>query len=260
MRVYFFGKHAITVFRLRYPILMSGQAQHFINLLGPYIHLYGYWVALFGMMIENAGIPVPGETSLIVVTFFAAQGALKIWLVLPLALLGDIIGDSLGYAIGRFGGRPAAERWGRFVRLDTAKLTAAEELFADKGGRTVFASQFSSVTRLTGSIAAGLAGMPYRRFILFDSLAAALLVGMIGGATYYFGQNIDAVLRLFHGIRILGLAVVAAVVGTFFFRYFRPLADVNRRQLAEIIFVSTGVAITVGLLYYAVTTYIFLVP
>jgi membrane protein DedA with SNARE-associated domain len=173
------------------------MARHFIELLAPYINSFGYLVAFLGMSLENMGIPVPGETALIVVTFFAAQGVLNIWFVLPLALLGDVLGDSLGYAIGRYGGRPLADRWGKLIRLDKRKLNAAEELYREKGGRTVFASQFSSVTRLTGSIAAGLAHMPFRRFLLYDSAAALLLVSLVGGATFYFGKNIDAVLRLF---------------------------------------------------------------
>jgi membrane protein DedA with SNARE-associated domain len=239
---------------------MSAIAKHFIDLLAPYIHSFGYLVAFLGMTFENMGIPVPGETALIVVAYFAAKGALNIWLVLPLALVGDVIGDSIGYAIGRYGGRPLADRWGRIIRLDKRKIDAAEELFRENGGRTVFASQFSSITRLTGSIAAGLAHMPYKRFLLYDTAAAAVLVSLVGGATYFFGANIDAVLRLFHGIRVLALVIFSLLVATFFIRYFKLPEQVSRKQFIEIISIVSGLAISVGLLYYVIAEFLFEIP
>jgi membrane protein DedA with SNARE-associated domain len=239
---------------------MSAIAKHFIDLLAPYIHSFGYLVAFLGMSLENMGIPVPGETALIVVSFFAAQGALNIWIVLPLALIGDVAGDCLGYAIGRYGGRPLAERWGRLIRLDRGKLDAAEELYREKGGRTVFASQFSSISRLTGSIAAGLSHMPFRRFLTYDSAAALLLVSLVGGATFYFGKNVDAVLRLFHGVRVVGLTVVTAIVAAFFVRYYQPEGGFNRRQVIELVLIAAGIALLAGLLYYVVTEFLFEIP
>jgi membrane protein DedA with SNARE-associated domain len=239
---------------------MSAIAKHFIDLLAPYIHSFGYLVAFLGMSLENMGIPVPGETALIVVAFFAAQGALSIWIVLPLALMGDVAGDSLGYAIGRFGGRPLAERWGKIIRLDKRKLDAAEDLYKEKGGRTVFASQFSSVTRLTGSIAAGLSHMPFKKFLIYDSAAALVLISLVGGATFYFGKNIDAVLRLFHGLRVVGLGAVTAIVAAFFLRYYAPERGFSKRQIVEITLIASSAALVVGLLYYVITEFLFEIP
>ncbi len=140
---------------------MSPEAQHFIDLLAPYIDSYGYWVAFFGMMVENAGIPVPAETSLIILSFFASQGVLKIWLIIPIAIIGDTAGDNIGYAIGRFGGRPLVDRYGKYIRLDPEKLDRMEKLFREKGGRTVYFAHFLASTRITAALTAGMAHMRY---------------------------------------------------------------------------------------------------
>lgn len=235
---------------------MSVSAKHFINLLSPYIHSYGYWVAFLGMTFENMGIPVPGETALIVVVYYAAKGVLNIWIVLPLAIIGDIVGDSIGYAIGRFGGRPLVDRWGRLVRLDERKVAATERLFKEKGGRTVFGSQFSSVTRLTGSIAAGLSHMPYKKFLFYDSAAAAVLIALVGGATYYFGANLDSAFKFFHGIRTFALVGFAVFASIMVARYYEFPKKISRRQLAKIIVIVSCVSIAIGLIYYTVAEYL----
>lgn len=239
---------------------MSTEAQRFINLLSPYIHSYGYWVAFFGMMLENAGIPVPGETALIIISFFAGQGFLKIWLALLITIIGDIIGDTIGYAIGRFGGRPLVERYGRYVRIDKAKLDAAEALFRERGGRTVFASQFSSVTRTTGSLIAGLSHMPFKRFVAYDSAAATVLVVLVGSVTFYFGKNLDATLRFFHLFRLVALAVVATIVTAYLYRYYQQRKHLYRRLGLRIIAVTTAVSIVIGLSYYAVSGALIVLP
>ena len=184
--------------------------QHYINLLSPYIHGYGYWVAFFGLMLENAGVPIPGETALIVVSFYAGQGLLNIWIVVPLAIIGDLIGDSIGYAIGRY-----------FPVKNRANLAPAEALFREKGGRTVFASQFSAVSRATGSIAAGLARMPFKRFITYDTAAATVLVSIVAAVTFHFSKNLDAVVNFFRVFRLAGLAIFVLIILVFMYHYYK---------------------------------------
>ncbi|MCL4499008.1 MAG: VTT domain-containing protein [Chloroflexi bacterium] len=236
------------------------EAQHYINLLSPYIYHYGYLVAFLGMMLENAGIPIPGETALIIVSFFAAQGVLKIWLAVPLVIIGDVIGDSIGYLIGRFGGRPLVEKYGRFIRLDKAKLDAAESLFREKGGRTVFASQFSSVTRTTGSIAAGLAHMPFRKFLAYDSAAAIVLVVLVSSVTFYFGKNVDATLRFFHMFRLVGLGSVATIVTAYLYRYYQRNKNLDRHLGVKLVTGVTVASLVIGLAYYSISGALIVLP
>lgn len=229
---------------------MGNEAQHFINVLTPYINHYGYWVAFFGMMLENAGIPVPGETALIVVAFYAGRGLLNIWIAIPLVILGDVIGDSIGYLIGRFGGRPLVEKYGQYVRIDEKKLIATETLFREKGLQTVFASQFSSLTRTTGSIAAGLAHMPFRKFITVDTAAASLLVTMVATLTFRFSQNLDLVLHFLKVFRTIGLVAVALIIVTYLYRHYKRSDAERRKWLIRKSALAVLIAIALSAAYY----------
>lgn len=195
--------------------------QRYITFFAPYVARYGYWAAFFGMMLENTGVPVPAETALIVLSIFAGRGVLNIWLVIPVAILGDITGDSIGFAIGWFGGRALVERWGGYVGITKERLDAAEELLRKRGWWAVFTSQFFSVTRATVPIVVGTSRMPYRRFLSADAPAAAVLITGVGTAAYYFGQNLELVLRVVRDIRVLAAVIVILAAAFFIFNYYR---------------------------------------
>ncbi len=229
---------------------MSSEAQHFINLLAPYVDSYGYWVAFFGMMVENAGIPVPAETALITLSFFASQGVLKIWLIIPIAILGDTAGDNIGYAIGRFGGRPLVDRYGRYIRLDQQKLDDMEKLFREKGGRTVYFAHFLASTRITAALIAGVSHMRYPRFLVFNAAAAATFVTLVAGITYSFGSNVDAALRFFRVYRWIALGVLAVIAAWFLYRYYKKNRETHRYLGAKIVGIFAAVAVAAILIVY----------
>ena len=172
-------------------------------------------------MLENAGIPVPAETTLLTLAFFAGQGILKIWLLIPIAILGDVTGDNIGYAIGRFGGRPLVARYGGYIRISQERLDAMERLFREKGGRTVYSAHFFATTRITAALIAGIAHMRYRRFLAFNAAAAAAFVTALAMLTYLFGRNLDTVLRYFAIYSWAALAAVTLVAAYLLFRYYR---------------------------------------
>ncbi|MCL4310610.1 MAG: DedA family protein [Actinomycetota bacterium] len=232
---------------------MSPEAQHHINLIAPWVRSYGYFVAFFGMMLENAGIPVPAETALIILSFFASQSVLKIWLVIPIAILGDACGDNIGFFIGRFGGRPLVEKYGRYVRIDKEKLDYMETLFKEKGGRTVYSAHFFATTRITAALIAGISHMKYKRFLGFNLAAAASFVTLVGTTTYLFGKNLDAVLRIFHIFRLAGFVVVALIVVFFLYRYYQKKKHVSKHLGKKLIAGTAIIAILLGILYYFVT-------
>ena len=231
---------------------MTGEAQHYIDLLAPYVDSYGYFVAFFGMMVENAGIPVPAESALITFSFFASQGVLKIWLIIPIAILGDTAGDNIGYCIGRFGGRPLVDRYGKYVRLDAEKLDRMEELFRDKGGRTVYFAHFLSSTRITAALIAGVSHMRYPRFLVFNVVAAATIVTFVAGITYAFGNNLDAALNFFRIYRWVALAVMCVIAAIFLYRYHeKKKDDYNRLGLKLIVGSAVVLTAAVVLVHYA---------
>src|SRR6267142_10882 len=102
-----------------------------------YFTHYGYWVVFFGVMLENAGVPVPGETILLAAGFFAAQGHFHLWMVIVVAAIGAMLGDNAGYAVGHRVGCEALERYGRYILLTRRRLRKLDKFFARHGDKTI---------------------------------------------------------------------------------------------------------------------------
>src|SRR5260370_6744893 len=113
-----------------------------LSALLSYFARYGYWVVFFGVMLENAGLPVPGETILLAAGFFAAQGHFHLWTVMAIAAFGAMLGDNAGYVIGHKIGRTALERYGRYVRLTPERLARMEKFFARHRNKTIVVARF----------------------------------------------------------------------------------------------------------------------
>ena len=105
----------------------------FLNALaGPLDH-FGYWAVLLLVMLEDFGIPVPGETILIAASVYAGAGRLNVVAVAVVGFVAALIGDNIGFAIGHFGGRALVLRWGRYVRLTEERLDKDEAFFNHHG-------------------------------------------------------------------------------------------------------------------------------
>lgn len=125
---------------------------------------YGYLIVFLGVMMESAGVPLPGETVLLLSGALALRGVLDFGPVLVVGALGAVIGDQLGYWAGRLGGRPFVLRWGRYLLVTPERLERAEAFFDQHGGRAVFLARFVSGLRLFGALVAGTSRMPWGRF------------------------------------------------------------------------------------------------
>jgi len=149
----------------------------------------GYF-ALFGLLFaESSGLPVPGETALLAAGVLAGAGHLSLWTVIVVAIGAAILGDNLGFAIGRRGGRRLLLRPGRMARWRWRSLTRAERFFARHGHRAVFLARWVPVARYLTPLTAGAALMPWRRFLAYNFAGAlawcaslALLAALVGPA------------------------------------------------------------------------------
>lgn len=185
----------------------------FVATLKPYLDQYGYW-AIFGtIFLEDFGIPTPGEATLIVASLLASQGYLHIHWVLMVAWMGALTGDNIGYAIGRFGGRRLALRYGHYVFLNRERLAYAETYFKRHGGITVAGARFFVALRQLNGIVAGLAEMSWRHFLLYNALGAALWVGFWGTLAYELGTRISRFLEFFKKVEVflIGGLILAGV-------------------------------------------------
>jgi membrane protein DedA with SNARE-associated domain len=168
------------------------------------------------VMLESFGIPLPGETALIAFGVLASQGHYSIAEVIAIASAAAIIGDNLGYwLIGRLGGRRLFERTRYGRRYADRFLPVAERLMTKHGGKVVFFGRFISILRFTAAWAAGIARMPWWRFLFWNAAGGIAWATAVGLVSYYAGAAAaDAIQR--YGIYAAVGVVVAVLIGVFF--------------------------------------------
>jgi membrane protein DedA with SNARE-associated domain len=172
---------------------------------------YGYWTVFFGIFLESTGVPLPGETILIVASVLAREGhQLKMLDVAAVASTAAIAGDNLGFAIGRYGGRILLERYRSLFHIEEETIRKGEALFARLGGRAVFAARFLAGLRVLAGPMAGALRMPWGRFLIFNVLGALSWVMAITTLAYFFGPSLEPILR--HASGAIGAAVILAVL------------------------------------------------
>ena len=190
------------------------MADTIFQTLSGFFRQYGYWVVFFGVLLENAGIPVPGETVLLFAGFLAYHGHLQLGRAIVTAIAGATIGDSLGYAVGRLGGTALIRRLrGRFF-MSARHYDRAQALVLRRGHWAVFVARFITGLRVLAGPFAGAFLMPYPRFLFFNFTGAVVWATAIGSAGFLFGSNWERLIHLFKeaDLAILAIAVAAAVL------------------------------------------------
>lgn len=192
--------------------------QHVLSLAQPYIERYGYLAVFGGVMIESFGIPAPGQSLLIVGALAASRGEMHIVALLFTAWSAAIIGDNIGYAIGRYAGRRLILHHGRHAGARMAYLERVERFFERYGGWIVVVARFFDVLRQLNGIVAGTSGISWWRFLAFNVLGATLWVGLWGMGAYYLGHHIEPALALFKHFEpyIIGAGLLAITLAVFY--------------------------------------------
>ena len=137
-------------------------------------HDYGYWAIFVGILLENLGIPLPGETVTLVGGFLAGSNELSYWLVLSDAAAGAAIGGTVGYWIGRLGGWFLLLRVSRIFRISEEKILNIKDKFSENAGKAVFFGRFFALLRIFAAPLAGIAQMPFWKFFIFNLAGAAI--------------------------------------------------------------------------------------
>jgi membrane-associated protein len=176
---------------------------------------YGYWAVAVALLLENAGIPVPGETILLMASFAAfSQHQIQLSWLIVVGTIAATLGDNLGFALGYYGGRSLLERYQSWFRIRAATVERGEKLFARYGAATVLVARFIFGMRIIAGPMAGVLRMPWRKFAIFNFLGAALWVSVISTVGYLFGQHwqkLESGLKRFDIAVVIGVVVVAAV-------------------------------------------------
>ncbi len=186
----------------------------FVDNVHRFVVEYGYLAVFLGILLEDFGLPMPGETLLITGAVLASRGSLNILWLLPLAWLGAVLGDSIGFFIGATGGHRFLMRYGSRIGITLERLQKVEQFFARYGDIVVVFARFFVILRQFNGIVAGSLEMPWPRFFLYNAIGAALWVGFWGGMTYWLGRRFFDFVRLFGwiGPSLIALAVIAIVV------------------------------------------------
>jgi len=185
----------------------------FLNLVAPYLEHYSYGAVLLMVMLEDFGVPVPGETILIAAAIFAGAGRLNVVIVGLIGFVAAVIGDNIGFAIGHFGGRALALRWGKYVFLTEDRLTKAEVFFNRHGGKIIVVARFIEGLRQANGIIAGISGMRWWRFAVFNALGAALWVGTWVSLGYLAGAHINTIYHYITNYSYYALIAAAVLLG-----------------------------------------------
>jgi membrane protein DedA with SNARE-associated domain len=182
------------------------------------IATYGYGVIAGIVALEGMGIPVPGETALIVAAIYAQRTHhLTIGLVITAAAAGAIAGDNTGFFIGREVGYRLLLRFGRYVGVTESRIKLGQYLFQRHGGKVVFIARFVAVLRTVAALLAGLNHMAWRRFVMFNAAGGILWATVYGSGAYWLGMQIEHLARPV-GIALGLAAVTLIVVGVIFLR------------------------------------------
>lgn len=190
------------------------MSQHLFDVLRAYFAHYGYWTVAVALLLENAGVPVPGETTLLFASFLAySQHELRLPWIIVTGTIAAAFGDNLGYFIGRHGGRPLLDRWRHLFHISQRHIERGERLFRRHGPVAIFFARFVFGMRVLAGPLAGVLRMPWRTFALFNVLGAITWVTVISLAGYFFGGQWDRLERTFKEVDyfVLGLLVLLLV-------------------------------------------------
>jgi membrane protein DedA with SNARE-associated domain len=186
----------------------------FASNLDSLLATYGYLAVFVFVGVESLGIPVPGETMLVTAAIYAGTtGRLSIFWVIVASSAGAIVGDNIGYAIGRTGGYRLLKRFGRYIRLDENRLRLGQYLFRKHGPKVVFFGRFVSVLRIFAAFLAGVNRMHWRVFLIFNAAGGIVWSTIYGVGAFLLGKQLLQLSgRVDLVLAIVGVAVIITVI------------------------------------------------
>ena len=202
------------------------------HLLVTLVSQFGYLIVFIGVGIESLGIPVPGETSLVIGAAVAAQGHLAPWAVAAAGFAGAVAGDNTGYWVGRRWGQRLLTLPGIRRLYSPERRAAAENLFERHGGIAVFAGRFVALLRIFAGPVAGSQRMPWPRFLVANAAGGAVWVAAVTTVGLLLGSNLDRALRLVSRAGYAGLAIAVVLAAAVLWRLRRRRRE--RRPTVEV--------------------------
>jgi len=173
---------------------------------------YGYWAVFLGVLLENMGIPIPGETVTLVGGFLAGSDELNVWYVLGSATAGAILGDSGGYVLGYYGGWPLLVRVGGLLNVSETRLVSVRDRFSENADKAVLLGRFVALLRVFAGPLAGITKMPYPKFLLCNAIGAATWASVMVSLTYFLGRLVPLSDLIKWAAQFTGVALIVVMV------------------------------------------------
>jgi len=190
---------------------------------------YGYLIVFLPILGESAGIPLPGETVLLAGGLAASKGILSLPLVILVGASAAIIGDNLGYLVGRRGGRPLLFRYGSLLRVKDRQIAILDSFFLKHGPKTVFFGRWVIFLRVWAALFAGASQMHWRQFVFWNALGGLAWATTMGSLAYVFAASVVRISKLF-GVLAWVFAIVVAIAVAIFINQIQKRAE-NRQQV-----------------------------
>src|SRR5581483_5950526 len=187
-----------------------------LDVVSQWVAHYGYVLVALFLLIEGAGLPVPGETALVTAAALAGRGRLSIAGVIVAGCIGTVVGGHAGYWIGARGGTALVTRYGRWIRLTEARLAQTHRFFERHGAKTVLLGRFVAFLRSFVGIFAGISAMPMGVFATYNALGGAVWVLTFSVLGYVFGRNLPRLVQYIGRVSLLVALLIALVVAVVF--------------------------------------------
>jgi membrane protein DedA with SNARE-associated domain len=205
----------------------------FLHGVAPLLDRWGYLAVAGVIGVESFGVPAPGQTIMVAAAIYAGAGRLNVVAVAAIAFVAAVLGDNIGYWIGVRGGRRIVHRFGRYVLITPERLERAEKFFARRGNRIVVVARFIDGLRQLNGVIAGITAMPWRTFLIYNAIGAALWVGWWTTISYLLGTHLVDIIEHAHRYKWWAIALVVLAVAAYATLHIRHIRRRRARPATE---------------------------
>jgi len=213
----------------------TAELPGFLHGVAPILDRWGYLAVAAVIGVESFGVPAPGQTIMVAAAIYAGAGRLNIFAVAAIAFVAAVLVDNVGYWIGVRGGRKLVHRWGKYVFLTPERLARAEGFFARRGSRIVVIARFIDGLRQFNGVIAGITAMPWRTFLIYNTIGAALWVGWWTGIAYALGNHLVEIIEHAHRYKWWAIAIITLAVIAYIALHLRHIRRRRARSAAAVV-------------------------
>jgi membrane protein DedA with SNARE-associated domain len=205
----------------------------FLHGVAPILDRWGYLAVAGVIGVESFGVPAPGQTIMVAAAIYAGAGRLNVVAVAAIAFVAAVLGDNIGYWIGVRGGRRVVHRFGKYIFITPERLERAEKFFARRGNRIVVVARFIDGLRQLNGVIAGITAMPWRTFLIYNAIGAALWVGWWTTISYLLGTHLVEIIEQAHRYKWWAIGLIVLAVATYITLHVRHVRRRRARVAAE---------------------------